>query len=256
MIARRIAGRNFFPLRFAQGLSGQLSYGGNVSILAEYSERRTVPLRHLWCMIDPMDTTKRDPKDVSDNKDLAALSYVWVLSLVVLFAKRESPFVQFHARQGAVLFGLSLVVWAMPFVGKVAELLVLALCIIGFLHAAQSEWREIPIIGPLSRGAFGDLRHSWRDVVAACAALWARIRKTVPSSQPSTTPAQPASSSPAPIIDVAVTEHVKAESSEQDTPVVDPLPVQDVPVMHDVPVTDAPSSDASSSDSSSSSSTD
>jgi uncharacterized membrane protein len=202
-------------------------------------------------MIDPMDTTHRDPKDVADNKDLAALSYVWVLSLLVLFAKRESPFVQFHARQGAVLFGLSLVVWAMPFVGKVAELLVLALCIIGFLHAAQSEWREIPIIGPLSRGAFGDLRHSWRDVVAACAALWARIRKTVPS-QPSTTPAQ---SAPAPIIDVAVTEHAKAEASEQDLPAVDPLPAQDAPVSPDSAPTpdvtaDSPSSDASSDSSS------
>lgn len=214
-----------------------------------------MPLRHLWCMIDPMDTTHRDPKDVADNKDLAALSYVWVLSLVVLFVKRESPFVQFHARQGAVLFGLSLVVWAMPFVGKVAEILVLALCIIGFLHAAQSEWREIPIIGPLSRGAFGDLRHSWRDVVAACAALWARIRKTVPS-EASAASAHPEQSSPAPIIDVAVTEHAKAETPEPDAPVVDLLPVHETPVMQDIPAADGASSDVSSSDSSSSSSSD
>jgi uncharacterized membrane protein len=201
-------------------------------------------------MIDPMDTTHRDPKDVADNKDLAALSYVWVLSLVVLFAKRESPFVQFHARQGAVLFGLSLVVWAMPFVGKLAEVLVLALCIIGFLHAAQSEWREIPIIGPLSRGAFGDLRHSWRDVVAACAALWARIRKTVPS-QPSTPSTDPAQSSAAPIIDVAMVEPVKADTpAPSSMPIADPAPVPDVPVMHDVPAADATSSDPSSSSSS------
>jgi uncharacterized membrane protein len=212
-----------------------------------------MPLRLLWCMIDSMDTTHCDPKDVADNKDLAALSYVWVLSLVVLFAKRESPFVQFHARQGAVLFGLSLVVWAMPFVGKIAELLILALCIIGFLHAAQSEWREIPIIGPLSRGAFGDLRHSWHDVVAACAALWARVRKTVPS-QPSTTPAQ---SAPAPIIDVAMTDVVKPETpAPSSAPIADPLPVSDTPVMQDVPAADATPSDSPSSDSSSSSSSD
>lgn len=206
-------------------------------------------------MIPSMDTMHRDPKDVADNKDLAALSYVWILSLVVLFAKRESTFVQFHARQGAVLFGLSLVVWAMPFVGKVAELLVLALCIIGFLHAAQSEWREIPIIGPLSRGAFGDLRHSWRDVVAACAALWARIRKTVPT-EASTAPAQPAPSSPAPIIDVAMTEVAKPETPAPSMPIADPLPVSDTSVMQDVPAADATPSDSPSSDSSSSSSND
>lgn len=207
-------------------------------------------------MIEPMDTTHRDPKDVADNKDLAALSYVWVLSLVVLFAKRESPFVQFHARQGAVLFGLSLVVWAMPFVGKIAELLILALCIIGFLHAAQSEWREIPIIGPLSRGAFGDLRHSWRDVVAACAALWARVRKTVPS-EPSTASAHPAQPSPAPVIDVAMAEPVKADTpAPSPMPIADPMPVPDATVTHDVPATDTSPSDSPSSDTSSPSSSD
>lgn len=202
-------------------------------------------------MIDPMDTSTHDPKDVAENKDLAALSYVWVLSLVILFAKRESPFAQFHSRQGAVLFGLSLVAWAMPFIGKLAELLILAMCILGFLHAAQGQWKELPIVGPLSRGSIADLRDSWKDVVAACAALWARIRKTVPS-KPSTTPAQ---SSPAPIIDVAMAEPEKAEASEPDTHVVDPLHVQDAPVSPDIPsspdvTADSPSSDASADSSS------
>jgi uncharacterized membrane protein len=174
-------------------------------------------------MIDPMDTTKRDPKDVADNKDLAALSYVWVLSLVVLFAKRDSAFVQFHARQGAVLFGISLVAWAMPFVGKLAELLVLALCIVGFLHAAQSEWKEVPIVGPLSRGSLADLRHSWRDVVAACASLWARVRKAAPAAPDAPHPAQP---TPAPVIDVAPVEARPAEP----VPHADPSPTVDVPV--------------------------
>lgn len=165
-------------------------------ILAEWSERRTVPLRLPWCMIPSMDQTNppRDPKDVADNKDLAALSYVWILSVVVLFAKRGSPFVQFHARQGAVLFALSLVVWAMPFIGKLAEVLILALCIMGFLHAAQGEWRDVPVIGPLSRGSFHDVRASWKDVVAAVTSLWARVRSSAKASDPTSSAAGTAAS--------------------------------------------------------------
>ncbi len=117
-----------------------------------------------------------DPKDVAENKDLAALSYLWVASVIVLFAKRDSPFVQFHAKQGTVLFVASLVVWAMPFVDMLAEVLVFALCIMGFLHAAQGTWRDVPIIGPLSRGSFSEIRASWKDVVAAVTQLWSRVR--------------------------------------------------------------------------------
>ncbi len=140
-----------------------------------------------------------DPKDVADNKDLAALGYVWVLSLVVLFARRDSPFVQFHARQGAVLFGLSLVVWAAPVVGKLLEVLILALCIVGFLYAAQGQWKEVPIVGPLSRGSVGDLRSSWKDVVAAVSSLWARVRKTVRSPE-ADVPPSPDSETPPPVL--------------------------------------------------------
>lgn len=157
----------------------------------------------LHCaMLRMMDTPNRDMNDVAENKDLAALSYVWILSLVVFFTKGSSPFAQFHARQGAVLFGLSLVVWAMPFVGKLAEVLILALCILGFVHAAQGEWKELPVIGPLARGSWKDLRGSWRDVVAAIAGLWSRIRDMSsspspppPSSPPPPPPPPPSSSS-------------------------------------------------------------
>lgn len=155
-------------------------------------------------MIQPMDAAStHDPKDVADNKDLAALGYVWVLSLVVLLARRESPFVQFHARQGAVLFGLSLVVWAAPVVGKLLEVLVLALCVMGFLHAAQGQWKDVPIVGPLSRGSFGDLRSSWRDVVETVSALWSRVRRAgkAAEARAESTPAPtaaPETSSPPP----------------------------------------------------------
>ena len=142
----------------------------------------------------------RDPKDVADNKDLAALSYVWVASVIVLFAKRDSAFAQFHAKQGSVLFVASLVVWAMPFVGTLAEVLVFALCVMGFLHAAQGAWSDVPVVGPVSRGSFDEVRSSWKDVVAAVTSLWSRVRGPAEAAPPP--PASPEPTPPAPPADV------------------------------------------------------
>jgi len=93
----------------------------------------------------------RDP-DVEDNKDLAAFAYVWIFSILVYFAKRDSKFVRFHAKQGMILFVLSIVVWFIPFLGKFFELLVLFGAAWGFIHAAQGKWEDVPFVGPLSRG--------------------------------------------------------------------------------------------------------
>ena len=49
-----------------------------------------------------MNTT---PQAISqDDKVYAALSYLWILALVPLLTKRDREYVQFHARQGFVLF--------------------------------------------------------------------------------------------------------------------------------------------------------
>ena len=42
-----------------------------------------------------------DPREVEANKVLAAISYLGLLCLVPLFLKKSSPYVQFHAKQGA-----------------------------------------------------------------------------------------------------------------------------------------------------------
>ena len=41
--------------------------------------------------------------DVQQNKGMAALSYLGILCLILLLAKRDSKFAQFHAKQGLVL---------------------------------------------------------------------------------------------------------------------------------------------------------
>lgn len=113
--------------------------------------------------------------DVEQNKDMAALGYVWVLSLFVYILKKDSPFVRFHAKQGMVLFVLSIVVWAVPIMGRFLELLILTLCVLGFLSAAQGQWKDLPIIGDMASGRWAHVRESWKDIVRSIASLWRRL---------------------------------------------------------------------------------
>ncbi|MBU0578127.1 hypothetical protein KJ742_01325 [Patescibacteria group bacterium] len=98
-----------------------------------------------------MDESKITSEDIEQNKELAALSYLWLFSLVVLFARRDSHFIQFHARQGVVLFVLSLLLW--PFeITRYGEFVILALIVLGFIEAAMGRAYSIPVISVIAGG--------------------------------------------------------------------------------------------------------
>src|SRR3989338_2159022 len=42
-------------------------------------------------------------QDVERNHVLAAVAYLWIFCLVPLLTKKDSPYAQFHAKQGVVL---------------------------------------------------------------------------------------------------------------------------------------------------------
>ena len=97
-----------------------------------------------------------DPQDVKDNKIIAALSYLGLLVLVPLLAKKDSPFCQFHAKQGLVL----LIAWVVigvvaviPILGWIISILgsiLLAIFfIIGIVNALSGKAKELPLIGQL-----------------------------------------------------------------------------------------------------------
>lgn len=137
-------------------------------------------------------------KDIEENKDMAALSYAWILAFVLYFTKRESAFVRFHAKQGIVLFVLSIVFWMIPFVNRLLELVVLALCVIGFLAAAQGEWKQLPVVYPLSRGDFKAVRATWRDALQSLVRFWKQLRRKRESpveNEPIVTPPPPPTNS-------------------------------------------------------------
>lgn len=91
-----------------------------------------------------------DSKDVEENKGITILSYIGILVLIPLLAKKESAFAQYHAKQGLIVlimgvissiltpvFGLGLLLW----------LITIIFSIIGIVNVVKGEMKPLPLIG-------------------------------------------------------------------------------------------------------------
>lgn len=83
--------------------------------------------------------------DIDQNKLAAAGSYFWCFSVIFLFARRDSAYVQFHAKQATLLFVLSVIFWLVPYL-YILNILVFAAMAVGFITAVQGEYYGIPVI--------------------------------------------------------------------------------------------------------------
>jgi uncharacterized membrane protein len=92
---------------------------------------------------------KKPTSTNSDSNLMAALSYVWILSVVMLIIKKDDEFVKFHARQGLILFIASFV-GVIPFIGWFIGLIVVVLDIVGFIKALSGERYKVPVVGDIA----------------------------------------------------------------------------------------------------------
>ena len=96
--------------------------------------------------------TTRDPKDVEDGKQIAWLSYIGILFLIPLLAKKGNSFCMHHAKQGMVYFIIEFclaVLLIVPVLGWIIYVLgmifMLVMSIIGLIQALQGNWWEAPM---------------------------------------------------------------------------------------------------------------
>ncbi len=94
---------------------------------------------------------KTNTEAPEDSNLMAALSYVWIISIVMLVLKKEDPFVAFHAKQGLVLFGVSVLLWFIPIVGWLLNLVVFVGMVVGFIKALSGEEYELPIVSNIAK---------------------------------------------------------------------------------------------------------
>lgn len=102
-----------------------------------------------------MEEVKKVDETVTDiEKIYSFLSYMLFFGVLIYRMKHESSYVQFHAKQGMILFGLSLanfIFMAIPFVGwfliPLLNIACLVFFVIGATNALNGKNTELPFIG-------------------------------------------------------------------------------------------------------------
>ncbi|OQA36580.1 MAG: Chloroplast import component protein (Tic20) [Parcubacteria group bacterium ADurb.Bin326] len=89
-----------------------------------------------------------------DDKLWAALSYLWIVSLIVLSARKGNEYVRYHADQGALLFALSFI-GLIPVIGWIVSIFVLVLMVLGLVKSLQGEKWPLPLLSDSAK-SFGE----------------------------------------------------------------------------------------------------
>ncbi|MEK7584835.1 MAG: hypothetical protein AAB490_06340 [Patescibacteria group bacterium] len=77
----------------------------------------------------------------------AALSYVWILCLYPLLFRKDSAYIQFHAKQGVALFVLEIVSPIFLFFMPLVIIVCVIASIVGIRAALMGTYWTLPLIG-------------------------------------------------------------------------------------------------------------
>lgn len=97
----------------------------------------------------PVQAATTGKSDAEENKFWALLSYLGILFLIPLLAKRDSKFVQFHAKQGLVLVIGEMFAW-FPVFGWVLGIILFVFSVMGILNVLSGKETKLPIVGDLA----------------------------------------------------------------------------------------------------------
>ena len=96
-------------------------------------------------------------KSGGDDNLMGAISYIGIIAVVMLLVKKDSEYVQFHAKQGTVLFIgevilglLGSFIWVLFFIWGLVWLVFLLASIVGFIKALSGEKYKLPVVGDLA----------------------------------------------------------------------------------------------------------
>lgn len=85
--------------------------------------------------------------DIKENKVVAAIGYINLLFLIPLILKKDSPFAQFHAKQGMYLFMVFFIgqaVFWFPLIGWALFLFFFAVNVYAFFQTLNGKAWPVP----------------------------------------------------------------------------------------------------------------
>ena len=94
------------------------------------------------------------------SKLVAILSYItligWIIALI-LNMNKKTELGSFHIRQALLLVILNIVLWWIPVIGWILQIVVLVLWVMGLVYAVQGQMKEIPLVGKYAQQWFKGL---------------------------------------------------------------------------------------------------
>ncbi len=108
-------------------------------------------------MTEEKNEKKVSSKDVEENKAIAAIGYLGILCLIPLLAKKDSPFAQYHGKQGLALLVLIIIaqlgwiIYWIPILGWLimvaVYVLIAVLFVMGIMNALNGKMKPLPVVG-------------------------------------------------------------------------------------------------------------
>lgn len=98
---------------------------------------------------------QKTPDQHNEEKLLAVLSYINILCLVPLLTKKENTFIQFHAKQGLVLFVIEMIAmflsWTIIFMipAGLIGLVCVIYSVFGIYYVTENKMHPLPGIQEL-----------------------------------------------------------------------------------------------------------
>lgn len=87
------------------------------------------------------------PTTSQEDRLWAAASYLWVISLLALAARKDNEFIRFHANQGALLAVIWTVTMIIPGVGWLVGFVIAVAALVGLVKALTGERWPLPLLG-------------------------------------------------------------------------------------------------------------
>jgi uncharacterized membrane protein len=96
-----------------------------------------------------MDNPEKKTQDTGFENQrnlMAALGYVWILSIFILLMKKGDPFITQHAKNGTALFVISFLCF-IPVIGWFLSIVIFLFDLYGFIQAFTGKPWKLPLIG-------------------------------------------------------------------------------------------------------------
>ncbi|MBC8490770.1 MAG: hypothetical protein H8D45_32535 [Bacteroidetes bacterium] len=97
---------------------------------------------------------------VSEDKTVAIVSYItllgWIIA-IILHNNNRTEFGAFHLRQSLGLILTGIILWFIPIIGWILNIIVFVFWIIGLVNAIQGEKKPVPIVGEFYQNIFKGL---------------------------------------------------------------------------------------------------